>query len=292
MTLFRLTNTMAVDIRYLWERSPSGPYWFKRKVPKALVPLVGKSWVQFSLKTRDLKAAARLISKHVTEQDRHWAELTTPTREGSIEQGRRLLQAYGVDPVDPRADEMALDLFFDAVEEQLPRKVRDEHQEAYQLDIPIAPKDIDQHLPPAFAAAFAMAQGRFEHLASDCMREYVAARTDDAQSVKSASLPFEYLIKLAGDKPLAGYRRADVRRYVEHLLAGKHSPTGKGIATSTVERYITSLRAAFARSIKEHELRIENVWAGTIEFPKGAKGAGKLMTFAVSWSCWLRLGLA
>ncbi|WP_353622645.1 DUF6538 domain-containing protein [Burkholderia sp. THE68] len=32
-----------------------GPYWFKRKVPKGLVPFVGKTWVQFTLGTRDFK---------------------------------------------------------------------------------------------------------------------------------------------------------------------------------------------------------------------------------------------
>jgi integrase len=274
MAIVYLSPIMSARIKHLWERSKTGPFWMKRRVPLDLVGRIGKTEITVGLKTRDLKVAARLIAKHVAEQDRMWAELRNPTRQGSIEEGRRLLATYGIDPVTPLdSHEAARWAFEDLLDAHLPHYLREADS--------ASPEDLDRHLPPAHRAALQAYQGRLEHLASDCMREYVEARTDDPQSVKSAKLPFDYLIKLIGDKPLRKYRRLDVRQYVDHLLAGDHSPTGKAIATSTVERYITTLRAAFARSIREHELGITNVWQGTIEFPKGAKGAAKRESFTV-----------
>jgi integrase len=87
------------------------------------------------------------------------------------------------------------------------------------------------------------------------------------------------LIAFIGDRPLAAYRRSDVRDFVDHLEKGKHTPTGKRISTTTIQRYVTTLRAAFARSIREHELPIANVWAGTIEYSKDAKGEQKRESF-------------
>ena len=222
--------------------------------------------------------ATRLIAKHVAEQDRRWNELRNPTRQGSIEQGERMLG-----DIDPESLEDSEDgarwAFEDLLDAQLPRRLREATK--------VSHAQLDRNLPPAHRAALQAYQGRLKHLASDCMREYIDARTDDAQSVKSATIPFEYLLKLVGDKSLCDYSRKDVRKFVKHLVDGDHSPTGKGIATTTIGRYVTTLRAAFARSIREHELRLPggaplpNVWAGTIEYPKGARGETKRESFSV-----------
>lgn len=272
MAVIHLSPLMSASIKYLWERSRTGPFWLKRRVPLDLVSTVGSQYVQIPLGTRDLKLAARLIAKHVSEQDRQWTELRNPTRHGTIEQGRRLLA--DIDPAAPEdSSEGARWAFEDLLDAQLPEHLREATS--------ASPQELDRHLPPAHRAALQAYQGRLEHLASDCQREYVEARADDAQSVKSATIPFTYLIKLIGDKALGKYRRADVRRFVDHLLAGDHSPTGKPIATTTIDRYVTTLRAAFARSIREHELGIINVWQGTIEYPKGAKGETPRESFTV-----------
>jgi integrase len=272
MAIVYLSPIMTARIRHLKERSKTGPFWMKRRVPLDLVEQVGKTEIQLSLGTRNLETAARLIAKYAAEQDRQWAELRNPTRQGTLDQGRRLLA-----DIDPAAPEESSDgarwAFEDLLESQLPDHLREADS--------VSPQELDRHLPPAHRAALQAYQGRVEHLASDCQREYTEARTDDAQSVKSATIPFTYLIKLVGDKALGKYRRSAVRQFVNHLLAGDHSPTGKPIATTTIDRYVTTLRAAFAMSIREHELGIVNVWQGPIEYPKGAKGETKRESFTV-----------
>lgn len=276
MAIFRLSSTMAIDITHLWERSKTGPFWFKRGVPKDLVSVVGKKWIQFSLKTRDLKIAARLIDQHAKEQDRQWQELRTPTPTGMVEQGKQLLRSFGVDPADPKAASRGARWAFEGhLDRLLPEHIHEQTQAGHELE----PSDLDKVLSPVARAALQVYQGRLGLLVSQVRDEYVAAKTDDAQSVKSATLPFQYLIALCGDRPIEKYRPQDVTAYVQHLLEGKHSPTGKGISKTTVTRYVTPLRAAWAMAMRRHGLKIDNVWAGDLDMPKSARGAVKRASF-------------
>ncbi len=170
---------------------------------------------------------------------------------------------------------MALDVFFDLVEEELPAAVHQRHSEVSELGYTVGHKDIDPHLSPVTRAALQIVQGRLGILASQVRDEYVAAKTDDAQSIKSATLPFTYLIKLCGDKPIEQYTSQDVTAYVRYLLDGKHSDNGKGISKTTVTRYVTPLRAAWAMAMRRHGLKLDNVWAGNLDMPKTARGAKK-----------------
>ena len=139
MALIRVSRTMSVKLTHLWTRSPTGPYWFKRKVPKVLVPAVGKTWVQFSLGTRDLRVAARLITDHVTEQDRQWAALLNPAPVSIDDQARQLLRQHGIDPSDPvGAAEGARSAFESVLEAHLPVYL----QEATEA----TPQELDRHL--------------------------------------------------------------------------------------------------------------------------------------------------
>ncbi|SAL24294.1 Phage integrase family protein [Caballeronia terrestris] len=271
-----LSPVLTVTVKYLWQRyRDGGMLWFKRRVPRDLQGVLGSQWVQQSLGTEDLKVAARLIAQLVREQDKHWKSLrSTSTDEGIDAKARLLLTEYGIHP--DRLDdthEGALWAFHDLLDEQLPDHIREAST--------VPPEVLDRYLPPVHRTAFQIQQGRLKHRASDCQREYAARKTDSAQALKSATLPFQYLIELCGDKPLGDYRRSDVRRFVDHLEKGKHAANGKPISTTTIQRYITTLRAAFNRSVTEHELPIKNVWAGSIEYSKDAKGEQKRETFTV-----------
>lgn len=279
MPLIRLSRTVAVKVSHLKKRSPSGPYWFNRGVPKDLMSEIGKKTIQFSLKTHDIRVATRLAARHAEEQDRQWAELRSGSDSGVVDEAKRFLQSGGIDPADPKADPMALDVFFGLVEEELPAQVHQRHWEASELGYAVGHKDIDPHLSPVTRAALQIVQGRLGLLASQVRDEYVAAKTDDTQSVKSATLPFQYLIKLHGDKSIEKYTPQDVTAYVQYLLDGKHSAKGKGISRTTVTRYVTPLRAAWAMAMRRHGLKIDNVWAGSLDMPKTARGAKKRGSF-------------
>ncbi|MEC4599254.1 tyrosine-type recombinase/integrase [Burkholderia vietnamiensis] len=63
-------------------------------------------------------------------------------------------------------------------------------------------------------------------------------------------------------------------------FAGKHSRTGKPIRTSTVERYLRTLTAAFNLAIRENELGGDNVFSN-VEIPKAGEDVEKRETFTV-----------
>lgn len=251
MTTIRLTSIMSVKITHLWPRSPTGPFWFKRKVPKALVALVGKTWIQFSLGTRDPKQATRLIADHVSEQDREWSALLNPAQVPLRDQAHRLLVGRGTDPIDLKeSEDGARWAFEELLEDQLPDHLR-EATEA-------TPQELDRHLPPAPRAALQVYQGRKPFTLTDCMDQYIAARPS---TEKDARLVFGYLQGFLGsDRDIRKVRRLDVNGFVAWLLAGGHA-SGKSVSTSTVRRYLRPLSAAFGRAIRENELGIENVFA-------------------------------
>ncbi|WP_186100342.1 hypothetical protein [Burkholderia gladioli] len=64
------------------------------------------------------------------------------------------------------------------------------------------------------------------------------------------------------------------------LLAGKHSRAGKSVRTSTVERYLLTLTAAFNLAIRENELGGDNVFSN-VEIPKAGADVEKRETFTV-----------
>jgi len=279
---FYLSPIIAMKVKYLWQKSPTGSFYFKRRVPEDILPFVGgKAFIQECLHTRDPKEAARQIAKLVQRTDQEWEFLRNPSRTTTVAQAKQLLRERGIDPAAPTENTEARDLFFEMVEGQLPEKVREEHHIAHQEGWTVGPKEIEKHLPPATAIAFAMAQGRMEFLASDCRDQYIQARAYTSRAVKAAGFPFKYLIELFGDRDLGKYRRAEANQLVRHLLSGAHSSSGKGIATTTIERYITTLRAAWERAIKENELSITNPWK-RVEIPKLGQDAQKRDSFTVS----------
>lgn len=273
MALIRVSRIMSVKITHLWRRSPTGPFWFKRKVPKVLVAAVGKTWVQFSLKTRDLKVAARLIADHSSQQDREWSALPPPipTTSGDVHgPAHQLLLRHGVDPLDPKSTPEAVDYFEDFLASHLPRSVREDANitQGHQLD---------RHLSPVHRAALQVLQGRKPLTLTECMGQYIAARPS---TEKDARLVFGYLQGfLKADRDIRKVRRLDVNGFVAWLLAGGHA-SGKSVTTSTVRRYLRPLSAAFGRAIRENELSIENVFS-KVEIQGDGTDVSERETFTV-----------
>ncbi|NNG22891.1 site-specific integrase [Telluria aromaticivorans] len=289
MPLFSLSPIVSLKLKHIWKKPNSSLLYYRRRIPEDLKPLLeaagsewaGKSQIVISLQTSDPKTAAPKIVKLTAQHDKEWEELRNPSKVGTLAQAETLLRNRGIDPAAPNEDEQALSHFFDIVEDSLPRRVKDNLQEAYEQDYATSPKrDIDLHLSPVVATALQIVQGRREFTLSDCLDQYVTSRSEKA--AKTAKIAFGYLRDFfKEDRGLASIRRQDVNDFVKWLLAGEHNKDGKTITTTTVARYLNSIIAAVGRAIKENELDIKNQFS-SVEIPNAGKDAQERLPFELS----------
>jgi integrase len=285
MALFRLSSLVSVKLKYSWTKPNSSLLFFKRRVPddvksqlSASSRYAGKVHFVVSLKTSDPRIAAPKIAKLVKETDDDWEQLRNPTREAIRNQAYEFLVQGGVDPSDPEETPKARDAFLEFIEHQVPRSVAEDE------DITEG-RQIDRYLSPVQAAAFQMVQKRVKVTLGDCLDEYITARPD---TDKEARMVFGYLFDyLETRSPIPGknrelraIQRPEVNGFVRWLLAGKHREDGKAVSTSTVVRYVTTLKAAFARAIIENDLGVPNRFL-KIEIPEAGKDVIKRETFTV-----------
>lgn len=279
MPLLHLSPIVAVKLKHAWRKPGSPLLYFRRRIPDDIKPLLsaagsphaGKAHIVVSLQTADVRTAAPLIAKLVQQTTDEWEQLRNPTREGVRKQARQLLVQNGVDPWDPKARPDALDAFHEFLEAQVPRSVLEDEDVTHG-------HQLDQHLTPINREAFQLVQDRQVFTLVDCLDQYVVARPNGE---KTARIAFGYLTGfLGGDRDIRKVRRPEVNDFVKHLLDGGHNPDGQKIATTTVSRYLTALKAAFGRAIRENELGIENVFA-RVEIPEAGKDAKERPPFTV-----------
>jgi integrase len=288
MPLLALSPIVSVKVKHLWKKPTSALLYYRRRIPDDIKPLLeasgsewaGKAQIVISLQTDDPKAAASKIAKLAEQHDKEWEHLRNPSKAGTLAQAEQFLRARGIDPAAPDADEEALGIFFDTVDDSLPTKVKDDLQEAYEYGNPINPKrDIDPHLSPVVATALQIAQGRREFTLSDCLDQYLASRSE--KTAKSGKIAFGYLRDfLKSDRALASIRRQEVNDFVKWLRAGEHNKDGKPIATTTVQRYLNCINAGVTRAIKENELNIPNRFS-SVEIPDAGKDAEDRLPFTL-----------
>lgn len=280
MTLFHLSPIVSLKVKYLWKKPTGSLLYYRRRVPDDVKPLLeasgsewaGKELIVISLQTSDPKAAASKIAKLAAKHDKEWEQLRNPSKAGTLAQAETLLRNKDIDPAAPKADEEALGIFFDMVEDSLPTKVKDHLQEAYEHNYPVNPKrDIEPYLPPVVATAFRIAQGRQEFTLSDCLAQYLASRSE--KTARSGKIAFGYLRDFfKSDRALGSIRRQEVNEFVRWLLAGEHNKDGKPITTTTVERYLNCIKAAVTEAITENELDIKNQFS-SVKIPNAGKDA-------------------
>ncbi|HEP6278457.1 TPA: tyrosine-type recombinase/integrase [Burkholderia vietnamiensis] len=277
MAFLRISPLVSVKLKYVWQKPNSSLLYFRRRIPgdvKLLLaaagsPHAGKIHYVVSLQTSDLRVAAPRIAKLVKQTDEEWERLRNPTRADVQQEARALLAQYGVDPANlEETPEGALWAFEDLLEAEVPRSVLENEHITNG-------RQLDQYLSPVHAAAFQMVQGRLKVTLADCLDQYIKTRPD---TETDARLIFGYLFAFLGERSgmhaasvegrdLRSVRRSDVNAFVEWLLAGKHSRAGKLIRTSTVERYLRTLTAAFNLALRENELGGDNVFSN-VEIPK------------------------
>jgi integrase len=286
MPLLSLSPIVSLKLKHLWKKPNSSLLYYRRRIPDDIKPLLeasgspwaGKPQIVISLQTSDPKAAASKIAKLAEQHDKEWEQLRNPSQAATLAQAERFLRDRGIDPAAPAADEEALGIFFDTLNDSLPARVQDNLQEAYEYGNPINPKrDIDPYLSPVVATALQIAQGRREFTLSDCLDQYLASRSE--KTAKSGKIAFGYLQDFfKADRALGSIRRQDVNEFVKWLLAGEHNKDGKPITTTTVTRYLNCINAAVRRAIKENELDIKNQFS-SVEIPNAGKDAQERLPF-------------
>ena len=238
---------MAVRLKHCWQKPRSTLLFYRRRVPDDLQEAVGKSHIVISLQTSDPRVAAERIQRIAKQHDDEWEALRKPTRSGTLKLAQKLLAERGVDPVQPA--EGPLWAFEDELEAKL----------------------VGDKLPEPHATALELVQGKREFTLQDCLDQYAEARP---RGKEYATMVYGYLLEyLRADRPLRTIRRNEVNGFIKFLL-------GKGLATTTVQRYITPLKASFGRAIRENELGIENVFA-RVEIPDVGEDAETRETFSL-----------
>lgn len=234
MTKFKY-GPLTMKLQYC--RKKGDLLFFRRRVPLDLREQIGRDFFVQSLGTSDPRVAAPLIQKLVKQTDREWAEMRSPTRSGNLKRAKELLGVHGSNPVQLSDTEyLAFDDMLEAI---------------------LGPQPVSA-LPEPHKTALELVQGTREFTLEDCINEYVEARPGDIDRAQRAARYLKEYLK--GDRALSKIRRPDVNGFVQHLLS-------KDMSTATVQRYLTPLKAAFGRAIRENELKIENVFA-RVEIPK------------------------
>lgn len=264
MAAISVSPLISMSVKYLWEKSPTASFYFKRRVPLDLRQQVGKEYVQVCLHTRDLREAAKKIKELARKTDADWEYLRNPTRATTIEKAHSVLRDWGIDPGNPKESE-GLTYFHDSIDDKMPDEVRHKHHEASEQKIFSRSEfyeDIAKHVSPELFVALQITQGTLEIRASDCLDLYRKMRPGGPQVLKTTGIPFAYLIDHLGDRDIRRYRRTDANNFVRHLLDTKK------VKTTTVQRYLNTLRAAWNVCIKENELEdAKNPWH-SVEIPK------------------------
>jgi len=227
---------MTVKLQYC--RKKGNLLYFRRRIPLDLREQIGRDFFVQSLGTSDPRVAAPLIQKLIRQTDKEWDELRAPTRAGHLRRAKELLAEHGVDPVTPAEG---------------PLWAFEDH-----LDEVVGHKEV---IPEPHKTAIELVHGTRAFTLEDCRDEYTAARPATEERAERA---FRYLMEfLKGDRDIRKLRRTDVNGFVQFLL-------DKGMATGSVQRYLTPLKAAFGRAIREHEFSIANVFA-RVEIPEMGK---------------------
>lgn len=238
-------NILKVSVRHTYIRK--GVFYYQRAVPKEFEGKYGGKLIKLNLgiPASDPVAAAKKVKELNHRYEKEWALLKADPaavpRAAQV-QGLKLLESAGIDPNAPDNDEAALDHFLARLDAK--REVHAGGAESRYRDA--EPSDF---LLPAEAAAVALLKNPGKDRLSDALTLYLQthAKGNDERLRKSSSIAMDGLIAAVGDKPVQDLTRAEGRAYIEAELA-------RGIATTTVRRYLRSLVAILNAYYREREI--------------------------------------
>ncbi len=229
-----------MTVRHLWQKHPEGPFYYRRRVPKELVPAVGKTYIVEALRTRDKTLAAKRILMLTRRDDEQWFRMRSGlVPEGDREKAEDLLGSHGLAPI-PFAEQWDKEINYDVFIERMERKVPgDEH-----------PSD---HLDSHELRALDILKGSETYTLADAKRVYLKkrdcleVRPDNRKTRNMVDSAFDLVFDNLGDRDITKYRRRDVSEVIQIALAA-------GLKTTSVRRRLSVVRAAINDLVREYEV--------------------------------------
>ena len=240
---------VKMTIQYVQWRK--GLAYYRRRVPDDLSKHYGKkTHLFFSLKTRDIREAARKASETTKDLDREWMLLRSSygTDIETRSKAMAILRSYGLEP--GQASEYAkYDLEPDAFIHEL--LVQSQDGTGVEKGI------VKEHLPEDLKLAadlFYASPDELRKLTTPCFSEvkekhlyFSPKRTTDPQFNRSV----DRFIRLNSDLPINKYRREHGNAFVKDLL-------DSGLKKASIKRYVNQVRPIFNTAITELEIEMAN----------------------------------
>ena len=238
--LIKRVGPISVTVRYLWQKTPTSPYYYRRRIPKELAQALGQVMSVKALRTRDKLVAAKQILVLARLDDELWHRMRNGmSPDDSREKAVALLARYDLEDkprVEQEDKEFNIDFFLDIIRDKAPG---DEQPAPY--------------LSTTELRALAILGDREEYTLSDAKRLYLKKRGGLEPTAINRKLrntvnsAFAPVFDLLGDREITKYKRVDVSSLIDAGLA-------KGLKTATLKKQLGVVRAGVNDLIKEYEL--------------------------------------
>lgn len=243
-----LGRILSLDIRYVYLRGKT--YYYQRKIPKDLLHRYpGTTHIKVNLKTSDPALIAKRVRDLHKQYESTWAALRRnpdlkpySVREAAIKK----LAQYGLKPQPVDNDEHGLSKLFDDFDEKRIAYAEGDPEVFYSADP-------EEYLDPTDIEALQLLNEGPKFRLSDALQVYLEGhRNKDKKKFKAdTERVWRGLISLIGDKEFEQVTRADANEFVSRGIR-------EGVRTTTIERYISILRAIFNVAIVEREIAKQN----------------------------------
>jgi len=278
------SGALRVTVRFSWQKRPNGPWYYRRVYPKDIAQYferigqpVPKCHV-VSLKTYDLKEAAKLIIRLARQDDVEWERIRRGlSPKSGYRAAESLLLDFGIDTQNLEAYRRG---YADTLDEVTGCAVvsglmdtREANADAF-LDY-LRSKVSGDDAPASYLkehemTALHLLNGTYEYRLSDALRHYLEKRdaAGDKKKVNDTNRAFALVMEPLGDKPLDKYRRREVQEAIRKALAD-------GLKTASIRKRLGTVRAAVNDLIRDYELAdIRNAFE-RFEIPKLGEDAAE-----------------
>ena len=246
-----ILGCLEVTLKNTYQRGKTIIY--QRAVPTKLRDRYAGRTVKHDLKTSDIAVAAKAVAVLNKRYDAEFSGLTISpesTPQSLKAHAIAFLKARGLTPEGKDNEDMAVELFHDALDLKRERFARDD-EEVYRNAHP------EDYLTPVELEAWQRLYGTAPKTLNDALEMHleIHAKRDDVKFTAYQRRSFATLTTIVGNMAFEECDRATARRYLEAMLAS-------GKTTSTVRRNMNTITAVFNTYIKENNINRLNPFAG------------------------------